>query len=239
MSTADKTYAWQIHIRFAFFFPSALPPSLSLSQSLVRVNQLWSSGKKASTAKSGVEHKHKTRREKWEKLMAKWKCEYIEMRSTILFYIVWHTSHDFSAWLLYLPDVNTNKRSGSLRQRIIAWIYGVCEAMPWLYPNALAADTRIYWMYHLQFATWKCGFFLRHSRDSSRISSFIQALVVTRFLNLVRFMRWKYGEHSLNNNNTIGSGSSISGTFLKGNRKCMALGTHTHTRLKGIWRLFT
>ena len=72
--------------------------------------------------------------------------------------------------------------------------------------------------------------FLRHSRDSSRISSFIQALVVTRFLNLVRFMRWKYCEHSLNNNNTIGnSSSSNSSTFLKGNRKCMALGTHTHT----------
>lgn len=107
MSTA---YCWQ---------KTCLANTLSLHiMALCTMNDLWQERKKNNIAKTEPEREKKS-----TKKMAKWKCEYIEMRSTILFYIVWHTSHNFflslsHSWLS--KDVKSYKH-GFIR--IIAWIY--------------------------------------------------------------------------------------------------------------------
>lgn len=100
--------------------------------------------------KRAVEEKKRNTKQK-----AKWKCEYIEMRSTILFYIVWHTSHDFSSFRLAFVDVNRYSSTNVRKDNCMGYIYSIHMGI-W---RVIAYESRyILRVYHLPFATWKCGF---------------------------------------------------------------------------------
>lgn len=176
--------AWQT------YFPSILRPC-ALEKIVMRKKRtngsVWRHKKKNNQSKN-VEHKKREKscirsssgNNNSSKQKAKWKCEYIEMRSTILFYIVWHTSHDFSVLLALL------------RRR--KQIYGSTNA----HKDNCMAYMLCYGMYIQEYRYIECISFgenvvfglkcTRHLRDSLLLQVPLKQLVVVFMLRNIATM---------------------------------------------------